>query len=120
VHCRLCSWVKSLTRSKAVNDQFTYLLSYVDIHRRNDRYNKMRPSKHMSTQVILKRAKENQKEIILRSRDRQTDRDGGGGGWGADKSYWISLSVMLTNGQTQTHTDTQTRTYRRTDIQTVS
>ena len=39
-------------------------------------------------------------------------------------SYWISLSVMLTNVQTHTyrhtHTDTQTRTYRRTGIQTVS
>ena len=35
-------------------------------------------------------------------------------------SYWILLSVMLTNVQTHTHTDTQTRTYRRTDIQTVS
>ena len=44
------------------NDQLTYLLFYIDIHRRNDRYNKMRPSKHMSTQVILKRAKENQNE----------------------------------------------------------
>ena len=62
MHCRLCSWVKSLTRSKAVNDQLTYLLFSIDIHRRNDRYNKMRPSKHMSTQVFLKRAKENQNE----------------------------------------------------------
>ena len=43
-HCRLSSWVKLLTRSKAVNEQLTYLLFYIDIHRRNDRYNKMRPS----------------------------------------------------------------------------
>ena len=35
-------------------------------------------------------------------------------------SYWILLSVMLTNVQAHTHTDTQTRTYRHTDIQTVS
>ena len=49
-------------RSKAVNDQLTYLLFYIDIHRRNDRYNKMRRSKHMPTQVFLKRAKENQNE----------------------------------------------------------
>ena len=40
MHCQLCSWVKSLTRSKAVNDQLTYLLFYIDIHRINDRYKK--------------------------------------------------------------------------------
>ena len=28
-------------QSKAVNDQLTYLLFYIDIHRRNDRYKKI-------------------------------------------------------------------------------